>query len=291
MNKVTEQQNPKSKKIHLLSTSEILSTINSEDKQVAYEVEKILPKLSLLVDDIVKKLNNSGRLFYIGCGTSGRLGVLDAAECPPTFSTDKELVQGIIAGGKEALIHSVENAEDSFSDGKATIAKNKMKKEDVLIGISANGEAPYIHGALANAKKKQILTVLISCNKIEDYDYIDYVLSVIVGPEVIAGSTRMKAGTATKMILNMISTTTMIKLNKVYDNFMVDLKINNKKLLNRAINIISSITNSDLIVSKEYLLNAHGSVKAAIVMIVQNITYIKASELLQNNKGDLNKIL
>ena len=291
MNKVTEQQNPKSKKIHLLSTSEILSTINSEDKQVAYEVEKILPKLSLLVDDIVKKLNNSGRLFYIGCGTSGRLGVLDAAECPPTFSTDKELVQGIIAGGKEALTHSVENAEDSFSDGKATIAKNKMKKEDVLIGISANGEAPYIHGALANAKKKQILTVLISCNKIEDYDYIDYVLSVIVGPEVIAGSTRMKAGTATKMILNMISTTTMIKLNKVYDNFMVDLKINNKKLLNRAINIISSITNSDLIVSKEYLLNAHGSVKAAIVMIVQNITYIKASELLQNNKGDLNKIL
>ena len=291
MNKVTEQQNPKSKKIHLLSTSDILSTINSEDKLVAYEVEKILPKLSLLVDDIVKKLNNSGRLFYIGCGTSGRLGVLDAAECPPTFSTDKELVQGIIAGGEKALIHSVENAEDSFLDGKAAIVKNKMKKEDVLIGISANGEAPYIHGALANAKKKQILTVLISCNKIEDYDYIDHVLSVIVGPEVIAGSTRMKAGTATKMILNMISTTTMIKLNKVYDNFMVDLKINNKKLLNRAINIISSITNSDLIVSKEYLLNAHGSVKAAIVMIVRNITYIKASELLQINKGDLNKIL
>ena len=291
MNKVTEQRNPKSKKIDLLSIKGILSTINNQDKKVAYEVEKVLPELSLLVDAIVKKINNNGRLFYIGCGTSGRLGVLDAAECPPTFSTDKDLVQGIIAGGNKALIHSIEGAEDSFAEGKKAVVKNKMNKKDILIGISANGDAPYVHGALNYAKEKNILTALICCNKVKKYNYLDYTLSVVVGPEIIAGSTRMKAGTATKMILNMISTTTMIKLNKVYDNFMVDLKVNNKKLLNRAINIISNITNSDLLVSRKYLSSANGSVKAAIVMIVRKLTYKKACELLEINKGDLNKIL
>ena len=291
MNKVTEQRNPKSKKIDLLSINGILSTINNQDKKVAYEVEKVLPELSLLVDGIVNKLNNNGRLFYIGCGTSGRLGVLDAAECPPTFSTHKDLVQGIIAGGSKALIQSIEGAEDSFTDGKNAVIKNKMNKKDILIGISANGEAPYVHGALNYAKEKNILTALICCNKVRKYNYLDYTLSVVVGPEIIAGSTRMKAGTATKMILNMISTTTMIKLNKVYDNFMVDLKVNNKKLFNRAINIISNITNSDLVVSRKYLSSANGSVKVAIVMIVRKLSYNKACELLEVNRGDLNKIL
>ena len=291
MNKVTEQQNPKSKKIDLLSVNDILSTINNQDKKVAYEVEKVLPELSLLVDNIVDRLKNNGRLFYIGCGTSGRLGVLDAAECPPTFSTDKDLVQGIIAGGNKALVHSIEGAEDSFADGKNAVVNNKMNKKDILIGISANGDASYVHGALNYAKEKNVLTALICCNKVKEYNYLDYTLSVVVGPEVIAGSTRMKAGTATKMILNMISTTTMIKLNKVYDNFMVDLKVNNKKLLNRAINIISNITNLDLVASEKYLLNAHGSVKAAIVMIVRKLSYDKACKLLDVNKGDLNKVL
>ena len=291
MNKVTEQQNPKSKKIDLLSVNDILSTINNQDKKVAYEVEKVLPELSLLVDNIVDRLKNNGRLFYIGCGTSGRLGVLDAAECPPTFSTDKDLVQGIIAGGNKALVHSIEGAEDSFADGKNAVVNNKMNKKDILIGISANGDAPYVHGALNYAKEKNILTALICCNKVKEYNYLDYTLSVVVGPEVIAGSTRMKAGTATKMILNMISTTTMIKLNKVYDNFMVDLKVNNKKLLNRAINIISNITNLDLVASEKYLLSAHGSVKTAIVMIVRKLSYDKACKLLDVNKGDLNKVL
>jgi len=291
MNKVTEQQNPKSKKIDLLSTNDILSTINQEDKSVAFEVEKILPELSLLIDKIVSRIKNNGKLFYIGCGTSGRLAVLDAAECPPTFSTAKTLVQGIIAGGKKALSQSVENAEDSFLDGKNAIIKNKINENDILIGISANGEAPYVHGALEFAKKNNTLTALILCNKAKKYNYIDFMLSVIVGPEIISGSTRMKAGTATKMILNMISTTIMIKLNKVYSNYMVDLKVNNKKLLKRAINIVSLITNSNLRESEKYLLKANGNVKIAIIMKLKNIDSNQALELLKNNESNLNKIL
>ena len=291
MNKVTEQQNLKSKKIDMKSTSDILSIINNEDKLVAYQVEKKIFEISLLIDEIVYRIKNDGRLFYIGCGTSGRLGVLDASECPPTFSTEEGLVKGIIAGGQKALSQSVENAEDSYLDGINSVKKNKITDKDVLIGISANGGAPFVHGALEYAKKNRTLTSLICCNRVQKYDYIDYLLSIVVGPEIIAGSTRMKAGTATKMILNMISTTTMIKLNKVYDNYMVDLKINNKKLFNRAVNIISIITKASNSISKEYLIKSKGNVKVAIIMLNKNIEYKEAIFILENNHGNLNKIL
>ncbi len=291
MDKVTEQQNSKSKKIDMQSTYKILSIINDEDKAIAFEVEKYLYDISLLVDKIVHRIQNDGKLFYIGCGTSGRLGVLDAAECPPTFSTEKNLVQGIIAGGKKALSEAIENVEDSKLDGIDVIQKHKINNKDILIGISANGDAPFVHGALEYAKKNNTLTALLCCNDIKKYNYIDHLVSVIVGPEIIAGSTRMKAGTATKMILNMISTATMIKLNKVYNNYMVDLKINNKKLFNRAINIISTITNSSKLVSKNYLINSKGNVKVAIIMNRNNVDYNSAILQLEKNKGNLNKIL
>jgi N-acetylmuramic acid 6-phosphate etherase len=274
-----------------LSTSEILKIINREDHLIANQVKKILPKIELLIIDIVKRLQKKGKLYYIGCGTSGRLGVLDASECPPTFSTESNLVQGIIAGGDKALKLSVENAEDSIEDGKNIVTKKKINKYDVLIGISASGTAQYVHGALSMAHKLGSCTALICCNKYHGEDYIDHILPVIVGPEIIAGSTRMKAGTATKMILNMISTTSMIKLNKVYDNLMVDLQLTNNKLLKRGIDIVVKLTGTNVNDAKKYLKLAKGSVKIAVIMKIKHLNYDNAEIILNNNEGDLNKIL
>ena len=291
MDNVTEKQNSKSENLDQLEIIEILDIINREDQKVAISVSSILPKINFLILDIIKKMKKGGKIFYIGCGTSGRLGVLDASECPPTFGVEHDLVQGVIAGGYKALRKSVENAEDSYDDGFNIINEKKINKTDTVIGISASGTAPYVHGALYNSKQKGATTALICCNEGNNKKYISHLLSVIVGPEVITGSTRMKAGTATKMILNMISSTVMIKLNRVFGNLMIDLKLSNKKLFNRAISIIVQLTKSDEKKAENFLNRANGNVKIAIVMITYNKNFHESEDILMKHNGNLNLIL
>ena len=291
MDNVTEKQNSKSENLDQLEIIEILDIINREDQKVAISVSRILPKINFLILDIIKKMKKGGKIFYIGCGTSGRLGVLDASECPPTFGVEHDLVQGVIAGGYKALRKSVENAEDSYDDGFNIINEKKINKTDTVIGISASGTAPYVHGALYNSKQKGATTALICCNEGNNKKYISHLLSVIVGPEVITGSTRMKAGTATKMILNMISSTVMIKLNRVFGNLMIDLKLSNKKLFNRAISIIVQLTKSDEKKAEFFLNRANGNVKIAIVMITYNKNFHESEDILMKHNGNLNLIL
>jgi len=291
MDNVTEKQNSKSENLDQLEIIEILDIINREDQKVAISVSSILPKINFLILDIIKKMKKGGKIFYIGCGTSGRLGVLDASECPPTFGVEHDLVQGVIAGGYKALRKSVENAEDSYDDGFNIINEKKINKTDTVIGISASGTAPYVHGALYHSKQKGATTALICCNEGNNKKYISHLLSVIVGPEVITGSTRMKAGTATKMILNMISSTVMIKLNRVFGNLMIDLKLSNKKLFNRAISIIVQLTKSDEKKAENFLNRANGNVKIAIVMITYNKNFNESEDILMKHNGNLNLIL
>ena len=291
MDNVTEKQNSKSENLDQLEIIEILDIINREDQKVAISVSSILPKINFLILDIIKKMKKGGKIFYIGCGTSGRLGVLDASECPPTFGVEHDLVQGVIAGGYKALRKSVENAEDSYDDGFNIINEKKINKTDTVIGISASGTAPYVHGALYHSKQKGATTALICCNEGNNKKYISHLLSVIVGPEVITGSTRMKAGTATKMILNMISSTVMIKLNRVFGNLMIDLKLSNKKLFNRAISIIIQLTKSDEKKAEIFLNRANGNVKIAIVMITYNKNFNESEDILMKHNGNLNLIL
>ena len=291
MDNVTEKQNSKSENLDQLEIIEILDIINREDQKVAISVSSILPKINFLILDIIKKMKKGGKILYIGCGTSGRLGVLDASECPPTFGVEHDLVQGVIAGGYKALRKSVENAEDSYDDGFNIINEKKINKTDTVIGISASGTAPYVHGALYNSKQKGATTALICCNEGNNKKYISHLLSVIVGPEVITGSTRMKAGTATKMILNMISSTVMIKLNRVFGNLMIDLKLSNKKLFNRAISIIIQLTKSDEKKAEIFLNRANGNVKIAIVMITYNKNFNESEDILMKHNGNLNLIL
>ena len=291
MENVTEKQNSKSENLDQLESIEILDIINREDQKVAISVSRILPKINFLILDIIKKMKKGGKIFYIGCGTSGRLGVLDASECPPTFGVEHDLVQGVIAGGYKALRKSVENAEDSYDDGFNIINEKKINKTDTVIGISASGTTPYVHGALYHSKQKGATTALICCNEGNNKKYISHLLSVIVGPEVITGSTRMKAGTATKMILNMISSTVMIKLNRVFGNLMIDLKLSNKKLFNRAISIIVQLTKSDEKKAEIFLNRANGNVKIAIVMITYNKNFNESEDILMKHNGNLNLIL
>jgi len=289
MNKITEKHNNSSINIDSLDTIDILKIINQEDSVIHAQIKNDLSNIERTISVIIDCLKNNGKLIYIGCGTSGRLGVLDAAECPPTFSTSDE-VQAFIAGGYDALHKSVESAEDSASEA-LNLLNNKINKNDFVLGISASGGASFVEAGLKHAKKIGATTGLLTSNNIPDNIYVDYLISVIVGPEVISGSTRMKAGTATKMILNMISTTTMIKLNKTYGNIMVDLKISNKKLLDRAIRIISEITSISYNEATEILKKSKNNVKAAIVMHIKNVTLDKALDLLKINNGNLRKII
>ena len=290
MKKITETKNDTSSNIDQLKIYDILHLINKEDAQIHKEIYKVLPLIEKLIISVINSLNNNGKLFYVGCGTSGRLGVLDAAECPPTFSTDHSLVQGIIAGGKSALYKSVENAEDSALDAQKIIRK-KVNKNDIVIGLSASGTAKFVLSALQEAHKMNIITSLVTCNNVKSLPYVDHLIKVVVGPEIITGSTRMKSGTATKMVLNMISTVSMVKMNKTYKNYMVDLKISNDKLFKRGINIISEITSVSKKSSIAYLDKAQGNVKVAIVMILLKIDKNKALQILKDNNENLNKII
>lgn len=240
--------------IEELSTIEMVKLINREDKTVALSIEKNLDKIALLIDAIVPKMQTGGRLIYIGAGTSGRLGVIDAAECPPTFGVSDEIVQGLIIGGKNAVYKAVEYSEDDVNAGINELKKICLCKNDICIGISASGYAPSIIEALKYAKELNALTACVICNSNTDLEKLcEYAVTVIVGAEVISGSTRMKAGTAQKMVLNMISSCVMVKLGKVYKNMMINMVPTNKKLVNRAVKILSKIFKIDNTMALEKL--------------------------------------
>ena len=289
--KITEQQNPASSDIDEKTTGEILTIINNQDADVAKAVQKNIYDIGEFIDSIFPKFQKGGRLFYIGSGTSGRLGVLDAAECPPTYRTDPEMVQGIIAGGVDALVRSIEGAEDYPEDGTKAIIDHSITDDDIILGITTSSSTPFVLGALEKANEIGALTGLIICNTPPQLQYVDHIIAIIVGPEVITGSTRMKAGTATKLVLNMITTTLMIKLNKTYGNLMVDLKASNKKLWDRGARIITHLTGLDYQDSLNLLKSAEGEVKTAVVMKNKNCTYDEAIQLLNNVKGSLKKVL
>ncbi len=292
MTKITETNNPLSNGLDNMSVLEIVELMNKQDAEIPKIINKNLKVIKTVIDNVIKAFENKGRLFYVGCGTSGRLGVLDSSECPPTFKTDPSLVQGIIAGGYKALHTSVEGAEDSLLDGENIIKEKKIKSFDCIIGISASGTAPYVLGALSKSYMLGAYTCLITFNKFDSEDsFINDIISFNLGPEIISGSTRMKSGTATKMILNMISTASMVKSNKVYKNYMVDLKVTNKKLKSRAINIISDITKLSIKESSDLLKAARNDVKAALVINHSNISYEAACKLIKLNKGRLRDIL
>ena len=287
----TEQQNSASSRIDEQSISEILEIINGEDIGVPLAVQKSLPMIEVFINELVPRFRDGGCLFYVGSGTSGRLGVLDAAECPPTYRTAPEMVQGIIAGGYDALVRSIEGAEDYLEDGAQVVFDHNITANDTVLGITASSSTPFVLGTLEEAKKIGALTGLIICNKLPPLEYVDHMISLIVGPEVITGSTRMKAGTATKLVLNMITTTLMIKLNKTYGNLMVDLKASNKKLWDRGTRIIVHLTGLDYEDSLQLLKSANGEVKTAIIMKKKNCTYEEGVQLLQNVSGSLKNAL
>jgi len=289
---VTEQRNPNTTDIDSRSTLEILKLINLEDKKVPFRLEEQLPPIARAVDLIVDSLKNGGRLFYIGAGTSGRLGVLDAAECPPTFGTDPEMIQGVIAGGKETLIRSREGVEDDYKAGAEDLRKRGVKARDVVVGIAASRRTPYVLGGLEHAKRIKAKTIFIFCNPTSELTVNpDVVISPVLGPEVIAGSTRMKAGTASKLILNMLTTTAMIKLGKVYQNLMVDLQATSRKLAERSKRIIMLVTGSDYLQAEEYLKKADGEVKTALVMILAKVKKNKAKRNLKAADGLVRRAL
>jgi N-acetylmuramic acid 6-phosphate etherase len=247
-----------------MTVSDILTNINKEDSTVPEAVRKVIPQLEALVNTVTLKMKAGGRLFYIGAGTSGRLGVLDAAECPPTFGVPPDWVIGIIAGGKKALTNAVEFAEDDIKQGWRDLKKYKVNNKDLVLGIASSGSTPYVLGALKKCSKKGIATGSIICNPgAEISAVVDYPIEVIVGPEFVTGSTRMKSGTAQKLILNMISTAVMIQMGRVEDNKMVNLSLSNKKLINRAVKMIMEKTGVPHPMAKELLLR-YGNVKEAI---------------------------
>lgn len=282
----TELRNPKSMDIDALSVREILELINSEDKLITDVVAEEIGNIEIAVNYVVESLRAGGRLIYAGAGTSGRLGILDATEIPPTFSADPNMVQGIIAGGMDALVRSIEGAEDYPEDGKRDIMEKNVSEKDVVFGIATSGRTPYVLGVLEKAKELGAKTVFLSCNKVNEADIdADLIISPIVGPEVVTGSTRMKAGTATKLVLNMVTTTAMIKLGKVYGNLMVDLKAVNNKLVDRACRILGILTGIGHDAAEKLLTDAEMSLKVAIVMQLGEMNRAQANQKLDEVNG------
>ncbi|EWH23076.1 N-acetylmuramic acid 6-phosphate etherase [Bacillus haynesii] len=288
----TERRNERSKRIHQAETIDMLKIMNDEDKTVAEAVQEVLPDVKTAVDYAVGSLKKGGRIIYIGAGTSGRLGVLDAAECPPTFSISPESVIGIMAGGEQALFKAVEGAEDHEAFGRRDLEAVNLSNNDTVIGIAASGRTPYVLGALKYAKETGAKTVALTCNENSAISQAaDHSIEVVVGPEVIAGSTRMKAATAHKMILNMISTAAMIKMGKVYENLMVDVKVSNDKLKERAIHIIQTVTGVPKEMAAQALEKSNNQVKTAIIMLKINEDAAAAEKLLEKSEGDIEKAL
>lgn len=288
----TEQRNTQTYHIDTLSTLDMVRLINEEDKKAAQAVEAIVPAIADAIDVIAGRLSQGGRLFYIGSGTSGRLGILDAVECPPTYSTPPELVQGLIAGGYDAIFRAREGAEDSSDQGQQDLAAKTITEKDVVVGLSASGRTPYVLGALKYAASVGAATISVDCSphaRIAQYAQID--LCALVGPEVITGSTRMKAGTAQKMILNMLSTGAMVRLGKVYGNLMVDVKASNEKLKERACRIVMTAAECSRSEAEQALMQCHGHAKTAIVMIRTGLSAEEASQQLACHGGHIRRVL
>ncbi|MBO4271552.1 N-acetylmuramic acid 6-phosphate etherase [Microbispora triticiradicis] len=277
----TEQSDPRYSGIDTLPTEEIARLMNAADAAVPAAVGRAVPAISAAVDAIAARMAGGGRLLYVGAGTSGRLAVLDASECPPTFGTHPDLVQGIIAGGEAALVRSVEGAEDDAGAGAAVIRDKQVGPLDSVVGISASGRAPYVVGAVEEARRRGALTVGLACNTGTPLARAaEREIEVIVGPEVVTGSTRLKAGTAQKLVLNMISTITMIRSGRTYGNFMVDVVASNSKLVDRAARIVSDITGAGVPDAREVLEHAGRDVKTAVVMIERGVGADDARALL-----------
>jgi len=281
----TETRNPKSSELDTLSSLEIIQIMNDEDHKVAQAINQQLPNISKAVDIIVNQLNEGGRVIYFGAGTSGRLGVLDASECPPTFSSTDEFI-GIIAGGDKALRVPIEGAEDSLTLCVEDLKKLNLTSKDVAIGLAASGRTPYCIGGLEYAKTLGCHTVSVTCNPNSKMSQIAEIgIDIEVGPEVLTGSTRLKSGSAQKMVLNMLSTASMVRYGKVYGNLMVDVSPTNEKLVKRAVKIVMDATGCDEVLAEKKLQEAHLKPKCAIVMIKKNCSYEDALVLLKNAKN------
>ncbi len=285
---ITEQRNPNSMHVDSLSALEIVQLMNKEDKQVPLAIEKCLPQIAQAVECIVAAFQQGGRLVYIGAGTSGRLGVLDASECPPTFGVSPEMVKGIIAGGERALRHPIEGAEDSKTHAVVDLQTIQFSSKDVLVGIAASGRTPYVIGALEYAKSLGSVTVSIASNPNSAMaNIVDIAIDTIVGPEVLTGSSRLKSGTAQKLVLNMLTTASMILMGKCYQNLMVDVQASNEKLKARAIRIVMQATDCDKALAEDTLKQADQNAKLAIMMILSGLDRAQAEALLEKHQGKL----
>ena len=285
---ITEQRNPNSMHVDSLSALEIVQLMNNEDKQVPLAIEKCLPQIAQAAECIVAAFQQGGRLVYIGAGTSGRLGVLDASECPPTFGVSPEMVKGIIAGGERALRHPIEGAEDSKEQAVIDLQTIQFSSKDVLVGIAASGRTPYVIGALEYAKSLGSVTVSIASNPNSAMaNIVDIAIDTVVGPEVLTGSSRLKSGTAQKLVLNMLTTASMILMGKCYQNLMVDVQASNEKLKARAIRIVMQATDCDKALAEETLKQADQNAKLAIMMILSGLDRAQAEALLEKHQGKL----
>ncbi|KHT62022.1 N-acetylmuramic acid-6-phosphate etherase [Photobacterium gaetbulicola] len=289
---VTESRNSASAEIDTLSTTDMLKVINQEDQKVALAVEAVLPEIAHAVDAIAKAFMQDGRLIYSGAGTSGRLGILDASECPPTFGSKPEQVVGLIAGGHKAILKAVENAEDNREMGAGDLQALGFNSKDVLVGIAASGRTPYVLGAMEYAKSVGATVACISCNPQSPMSQAaDIAITPVVGPEIVTGSSRLKAGTAQKLILNMLTTGAMIKTGKVYGNLMVDVEATNAKLVERQKNIVMAATECSRKEAIDALEACNGHCKTAIVMLLAGVDASQAASLLDENQGFTRKAI
>ncbi|MBY0547603.1 MAG: N-acetylmuramic acid 6-phosphate etherase [Candidatus Obscuribacterales bacterium] len=288
----TELRNTRTSELDTLATSELLQVLHQENHAVPAAIDPILATLADLVDKIAERLQVGGRIIYVGAGTSGRLGVLDASECPPTFGVSPDMVQGIIAGGHKALVSSIEGAEDNKEQGKLDLAERNPDDKDTVIGIAASGRTPYVIGALDFARSRGCITAgIANVSNSALAQHVDFVLEAVTGSEPLTGSTRMKAGTAQKLILNLISTAVMVRIGKVYQNLMVDVKATNEKLKHRAVRIVQEATSAPGDICEAALEKSDWHAKTAIVSILLNTSAEQATELLERNKGHLRPAL
>ncbi len=283
---VTERRNPRSRRLDRLATPDVLRLMNSEDRRVPIAVGREIPRIAKAVDLIVERFERGGRLFYVGAGTSGRLGVLDAAECPPTFGTPRTMVQGIIAGGRRALVRSVEGAEDDPGAAAAALKKRRVGEKDIVVGIMASRRTPYALGAIAYGRKVGAATIAVTANPgARSSIDCDVVIAPRVGPEVLTGSTRLKSGTAQKLVLNMLTTASMVRMGKVYENLMVDLRTASRKLEERTKRVLMHATGARYEETDDWLRRAGGSLKVAIVMKRAGVTRRQAERRLEEAHG------
>ncbi len=290
--RITEQRNPRSRGLDLLSTAEILRAINREDAGVARAVARELPQIACVVEAIVRALRRGGRLIYVGAGTSGRLATLDAAECPPTFGVAPQTVQAVVAGGRRALTRAVEGAEDSATQGARDMAAKRIAANDAVVGLTASGSTPYVLGALAYARRRGAVTVGVTSNRRSPLARVARItIAPQVGPEVIAGSTRMKAGTAQKLVLNMLSTAAMIRLGRVFDNWMIDVALTNRKLRERGLRILVQASGASVSEAERALRHAGHDLRVALVMLKTGVDAAAAKRRLKRAQGNLRKAL